>query len=102
MGTGDAAPDRAELGAADLLLRLVDEAHTLAQVELHSILVVHILDLEDRRVLVLVPQAPLETHHDALSVQPRGLDLLAAGNLRRHGELFGVKRACSSEMLGTI
>ena len=54
MGAGDAAPDGAELGSPDLFLRLVDKAHTLAKVVGRVLLGNHLVDLEERGVLMLV------------------------------------------------
>ena len=79
MGTDDTAPDGTELGSPNLSLRLVDEAHTLAHVERGGLLVLDILDLEERSVLVLVAKTPLETHHHALYIQP--------GHIRDHREM---------------
>ena len=70
MGAGDTAPDGAELGSPDLFLRLVDKAHTLAKVVGSVLLGNHLVDLEERSVLMLVAKPPLETHHHALNVQP--------------------------------
>jgi hypothetical protein len=70
VGAGDTAPDGAELSSPDLFLRLVDKAHTLAQVVGSVLLGNHLVDLEERGVLMLVAKPPLETHHHALNVQP--------------------------------
>lgn len=49
MGAGDLAPDHADLGAANLLLSLVDERDLLAEVEVGSVGVVDTLDLDQAR-----------------------------------------------------
>ena len=83
MGTSDAAPDRAELRTPDFLLCLVDEAHTLAQIKVGGLLVLHALDLQDGGVLVLVAQSPLETHHHTLDVQPAQMTQHRWGNVAK-------------------
>lgn len=70
MVASDAAPDSAELGSPDLGLGPVDEANALAKVEPGVLLVLDVLDLDERGVLMLVAKPPLETHHHALHVQP--------------------------------
>ena len=47
---GDLAPDDADLGAADLLLSLVDVGNTLAKVEVGGVGVVDTLDLDQTRL----------------------------------------------------
>jgi len=54
VGPADLAPDHAEFAAVDLPLGLVDVGHTLALVELSVRLLVHVLNLDERLVLVLV------------------------------------------------
>ena len=74
MGTGNTAPDGAELRSPDFFLRLVDKAYTLSKVKCNAFLRLDVLDLEERSVLVLIAKTPLEPHHHALHVQPKGDD----------------------------
>merc|ERR1719478_463415 len=85
MRAGDLAPNAAELAVVDLLLRLVDVRHTLAKVEVRVRLRVHMLDLDEGGVLVLVDLAPLVAEDAALHVE-RGR--LALG-LLHHGTARG-------------
>jgi hypothetical protein len=57
VGTHDLAPDDAELGVVLQRLALVDVRDLLAKVEVHVLLVLEALDLDERSVLVLVAQA---------------------------------------------
>lgn len=50
MGSGDLAPDHADLGASDLLLALVDIRDLLAEVEVGSVGVIDALDLDQARL----------------------------------------------------
>jgi len=70
VSASDAPPDGAELGSPDFVLRFIDEAHALAQVEVSVLLLLDVFDLQYRGVLVLVAKPPLEPHHHALDVQP--------------------------------
>lgn len=67
---GHAPPDGPELGTPDLLLSLVDVAEALAKVEVGGRLVRHVLDLDERGVLVLVAEAALVAKDGTLDVQP--------------------------------
>ena len=55
------APDDAVLRALLQGLGLVDVGHPLAEVEVDLLLALHALDLQQRRVVVLVPQTPVRT-----------------------------------------
>jgi len=89
----DATPDSAELASPDLVLGPVHEAHTLAKVELSGRLVPDVLDLEKRGVLMLVAKPPLETHHDALHVQPvHDKSMHAMHQAERNAAIWGRKR----------
>ena len=55
------APDDSVLGALLQGLGLVDVGHPLAQVEVDLLLALHAVDLDQRRRVVLVPQAPALT-----------------------------------------
>ena len=70
MVASDTAPDCAELGSPYFVCSPVNEAHTLAKVELSVLLVLDVLNLEKRGVLMLVAKPSLETHHHALDIQP--------------------------------
>merc|ERR1719199_668973 len=70
---GHAPPDGPELGTPDLLLSLVDVAEALAKVEVGGRLVRHVLDLDERGVLVLVAEAALVAKDGTLDVQPARL-----------------------------
>ena len=70
MVANDTAPDCAELGSPYFVCSPVNEAHTLAKVELSVLLVLDVLNLEKRGVLMLVAKPSLETHHHALDIQP--------------------------------
>ena len=50
--------------------RLVNEADTLAAVELSSFGLTDILDFQNRSVLMLVAKATLEPRHHSLGIQP--------------------------------
>merc|ERR1719240_697709 len=63
------APDHPELGAVNLLLGLVDVANPLAKVEVDVRPLHHILNLDERGVLVLADLAPLVAEDAALAVQ---------------------------------
>lgn len=71
MGSSDLAPDHSDLGAADLLLRLVDVRDLLAKVEVGSAGVIDALDLDQTRLGVggvLVPLVAEVTSLDVKSV----------------------------------
>lgn len=62
-------------GGGTSLLGLVDEGAAFAQVEVHLVPAVAALQLQQRRVLALVPQAPLVAGEDGLTPQSEGSEV---------------------------
>lgn len=69
MGTGDAAPDAADLGAVHLALGAVNEGNTLAEVKLGISSSLDTLDLDKGDVGALVALSALESKNTTLSVK---------------------------------
>ena len=69
MGTGDATPDAADLGAVNLTLGAVDEGNTLAEVEVSISSSLHTLDLDERDVRTLVALSALESKNTTFGVK---------------------------------
>lgn len=69
MGPGHLPPNATVMAAILLHLRLVDVGHALAQVPCYLLLGVHPLDLDQRRVRILVrlrPATPTNPQKDAI------------------------------------
>jgi hypothetical protein len=80
---GDLAPDAADGGVVALRLGLVDVGDALPGVPPNLLLGVHPLDLQQRRVLVLVRLRPLVAEDGAADVQPHALALPSLHRRRR-------------------
>ena len=71
MGTGDAAPDAADLGSVDLTLGAVDKSDTLSEVELGIGSSLHTLDLDERDIRALVALSTLESKNTTFGVKTK-------------------------------
>ena len=81
--TAHLPPDDAEFRVVHLLLRLVDVGDAFAEVELGVAALVDVLNLDERRVLVLVDLAPAREREAARRAQVRGQPKSAARRRRR-------------------
>lgn len=70
MRPGHLSPDGTVLGVVLKGLGLVNVGDALAQVEIHALLLIQPVDLDQGRVIRLLPQAALVTQHDSFDVQP--------------------------------
>jgi len=71
VGTGDTAPNAADLGAIDLALGTIDESNTLAEVELGVGSGLHTLDLDERDIGALVALSALESKNTTFGVKTK-------------------------------